>query len=87
MKLTNKVRRELELVILDLKRARDYLAKDTIAVCHKGGVATTTLHMTRKMDGAIFYEVNKELGSNLTGLCEGLRKLDRMLIEEMEVVQ
>ncbi len=84
MKMTGKVRNELELVLLDLKRARDYLAKESIAVCHKGGTATTTLHMTRKLDGAIFYEVNKEIGSNLTGLAEGIRKLDLLLAPVLE---
>lgn len=75
-------RRELELIMLDLRRAADYLAKQDVAVCRVGGQVTTTLHMTRKMDGKIFYEVNKEVGSNLCGLQEGMRKLERMLNPE-----
>lgn len=82
MKIQAKVRRELELILLDLKRARDYLAQDFVAVCRKGGCATTTLHMQRKTDGAIFYEVDKEIGSNLTGLAEGIRKIERLLALE-----
>lgn len=78
-KMQVRTRRELELVMLDLKRALDYLRKDTVAVCHKGGVATTTLHMTRKLDGAVFYEMNKEIGSNITGLEMGIAKLGRLL--------
>ena len=75
-------RRELELIMLDLKRAHDYIQSQRVAVCIIGGVATTTLHMTRPMDGAVFYEVNKQTGSQLTGLAEGMRKLERMLEPE-----
>lgn len=84
MKLQARTRKELELVLLDLKRALDYVRKPETAVCHKGGVATTALHMTRRMDGAVFYEVNKEIGSNLTGLAEGIRKLENLLHPESE---
>lgn len=83
MKIPTKVRRELELVRLDLQRARDYLEQEQVALCRKGGVATTTLHMTRPNDGAVFYEVNKFYGSQLTGLEEGMRKL-RNLLEPQE---
>jgi hypothetical protein len=86
VKLTNKMRRELELIQIDLLRAFEYVRKDSTAICRKGGVATTTLHMTRQMDGAVFYEVNKEIGSNLIGLEEGLRKLARLLAPEVEEV-
>lgn len=84
MKIQTKVRRELELVLLDLKRANDYLTKADVAICRKGGVATTTLHMERKLDGAVFYEVNKEIGSNITGVEEGIRKLERLLAPALE---
>jgi hypothetical protein len=77
-------RRELELVVLDLKRALQYINRPETCVCRVGGPATTTLHMTRPMDGKVFYEVNKEIGSNLTGLAEGLRKLERMLAPDSE---
>lgn len=79
MKIQAKVRRELQLIELDLKRAMDYLAREDTALCKVGGVATTTLHMTRKLDGKIFYEVNKEIGSQLCGLAEGMRKLKRLI--------
>lgn len=84
MKIPAGVRRELELVLLDLKRAHDYMSKPETAVCHKGGRPTTTLHMERKLDGAVFYEINKEIGSNLTGLEMGIRKLERLLAPEVQ---
>lgn len=78
-KMLKRTRRDLELVLLDLKRAKDFIAKADIAVCRVGGVATTTLHMQRQLDGKVFYEVNKSIGSNLCGLDEGIRKLEHLL--------
>ena len=86
MKMTNKVRGEIELAILDLKRGLDYLAGERVSICRTGGAATTTLHMTRPMDGKIFYEVNKDIGSNITGLRESLRKLEHMIEPELETM-
>lgn len=77
-------RRELELILLDLQRAFDFIRSDRIAICRTGLNPTTTLHMTRPMDGKVFYEINKEIGSQLCGLEEGMRKLRRMLAPEME---
>jgi hypothetical protein len=85
-KLTRAQRRELELIRLDLKRAQDYISRPDVAVCRVGGVATTTLHMTRQMDGKIFYEVNKEIGSNLCGMGSALQKLERLLERALEPV-
>jgi hypothetical protein len=73
-------RRELELVLLDLQRAMDFIKDERTAVCRVGfGMATTTLHMTRPSDSKIFYEINKHYGSQLCGLEEGMHKLRRML--------
>ena len=84
MKIPRKISRELELVLLDLKRARDFLSQSNIAICRTGGALTTTLHMQRKLDGAIFYEINKDIGSNLTGLAEGIRKIENLLAPIVE---
>jgi hypothetical protein len=78
-KLTKRQRGELERIRYDLKRALDYINAPNTAVCRIGGPATTTLHMTRQLDGRVFMEVNKEIGSHLCGLGEGLRKVDAML--------
>jgi hypothetical protein len=84
-KLTKRQRRELELIRLDLVRAKDFIMNDRVAVCRVGGPATTTLHMERKLDGKVFYEINRDYGSNLCGLEEGIRKLDRMLKPDVEM--
>lgn len=80
MKLTRRHRRELEQVESDLQRALDYVRRPDIAVAHKRGPATTTLHYTRP-DGATLYELAKDIGSNLTGLESGLVRVRRMLQE------
>lgn len=73
-KLTKKQAAELESILRRLGEAEKYLMSDDVAVCRKGGVATTTLHYTRQ-DGSVLYEVNKEAGSQLVQLREGMRQL------------
>ena len=73
-KLTKKQTATLEAILYRLGEAEKYLMASDVAVCRKGGVATTTLHYTRQ-DGNVLYEVNKEVGSQLCQLREGMREL------------
>ena len=73
-KLTKKQTAELESILRRLNQASAYLMADDVAVCRKGGVASTTLHYTRQ-DGSVLYEVNKQTGSQLCQLQEGMRQL------------
>jgi len=79
-RLTKKQRNELGAVLESLRRADQYLRGPNVAVCRKGGAATTTLHYTRA-DGSVMFEVDKEIGSDLTGLGMGLDKLSLFLSE------
>ena len=73
-KLTRKQIASLESILRNFTQAQAYLMADDIAVCRKGGAATTTLHYTRQ-DGSVLYEVNKNCGSQLCQLQEGMRQL------------
>lgn len=85
-KLTHKQTAKLETVLYHLKRAQKYLGQAKIAIAQRDTMATTTLHYTRA-DGSVLYEVNKEYGSDLTGLADGIRMLEMFVtgpIEEKE---
>jgi len=78
VKLTQKQERELFTILEHLRRAQRYIDQPDIAVCRKGGMATTLLHYTRP-GGPPLYEVDKGIGSDLTGLPEGIRRLREFL--------
>jgi hypothetical protein len=88
--LTRKQRESLETVLYHAKRAERYLKQPSIAIAKKGGMATTTLHCVNQQ-GTVLYELDKEIGSDLCGLYDAVRSLDRFLnpptveIEEAEV--
>jgi hypothetical protein len=71
-RLTKLQTRQIERAIGDLKRAHAYIMKPTIAIAHRGGYASTSLHYTRS-DGSTLYEVTKEIGSDLVGLESGIK--------------
>ena len=50
----------------------------TVAIARKGGTATTTLHCVNQQ-GTVLYEIDKEIGSDITGLYETVRSLERFL--------
>lgn len=83
-KLTKRQRHAIDRALYHLNRARRYLADPTVAVCHRGNVATTTLHYSRP-DGLTMYEVNKEYGSDLTGLEDCRKELEAVYFEGLEL--
>ena len=81
-RLTRAQRREVETAIGELRRGMGFIANPRIAVGHLGRApATTTLHFTRA-DGATFYAINKEIGSDLCGFDFAIRALRRLLAEQ-----
>jgi len=78
MKLRVKDRARLQTILDNLERGRAYLMRQDVAVCKKGGSPTTTLHAVSKQ-GEVYYEVNKEVGSELTLLHTGIGQLRQAL--------
>jgi hypothetical protein len=78
-RLTNRDRQVLRTILADAERAQRYLDRPDLAVAYKGGAATTTLHYTRAIDGAVLYELDKAHGSDLIGLPLAIRALAEFL--------
>jgi hypothetical protein len=78
MKHTKKHIQELESIRANLVRGIEYLKEPRIIICTQVG-GGTTLAYHRQSDGTTIEPVNKEYGSNITGLYEALRKLDIIL--------
>ena len=78
MKLTQKQAAHLRLILNDLERAHAYINKPTTILAVVKGMATTTLDFTLP-GGRAAFEVDKEIGSNLTGLAMGISKLTHFL--------
>lgn len=81
MAMTKKDRARIDRAIGHLTRAINFINDPRTAVAFKGGMATTTLHYTRA-DGAVLYEVSKEIGSDLTGLEMGRKELLDLLFTD-----
>lgn len=85
MKLTRKQRQTLETALHHAKRAEKYVFKPDIAVCHRRTTATTTMDYAR-LDGKALFEVEREYGSDLCGLRDAVKILERFLSpDEVEV--
>lgn len=82
-KLTRRQTQNLERILYHLQRADNYLSQPTLVVTKRCQAATTTLHFTRS-DGQVLYEVNKEYGSDLTGLKQGIHDLEKFLFPVIE---
>lgn len=78
-KLTRRQRSGLEAVAADLARAIGYVRDQRMALCTVRGAATTTLDFTRQADDKVIYEVDKEIGSNMTGLSMASARLSAFL--------
>lgn len=78
LSLTRVQRIHVESALRNVSRALTYLQRADIAVCRKGGPATTTLHYTRA-DGSTLYEVDKSIGSDLCGIESALEDLRRLI--------
>ena len=82
-KLTRQQTRELLGVVSSLDRALRYVVRDRTAICYRDTMATTTLHYSRADGSAHLVEVEKEIGSDMTGLRTGLDSLKKFLDANM----
>lgn len=80
VKLRKKDRVVLQRVLTDLERGQAYLRQPSILIGYTGGVATTTLHFVNAR-GEVFYALDKEIGSELALLHNGIRVLREVLAE------
>ena len=84
-KLTKKQFHRLNEIRATLLRAERYLYDPAVAICRKGGMATTTLHYTRA-DGSTMYEVEKAIGSDLCALPQAITDLTAILNGQMKEI-
>jgi hypothetical protein len=77
-KLTKKQLSRIEYALRNLERANNYLMQENIVIAHKDNIASTTLHYSRN-DGKCLYEVEKNYGSDLTGLFNGISELKAII--------
>jgi hypothetical protein len=85
--LTRKQRIALETILYHAKRAERYINQPSVAIARKGGIASTTLHCVNQQ-GTVLYEIDKGIGSDITGLYDAVRSLEHFLnppIIEVEV--
>lgn len=66
-KLTRRQTGDLEYVLRNLECAQSFLNQHDVSVARKSKLAITTLHYTRA-DGNTLYEIDKQIGSDLTGI-------------------
>ena len=76
MKLTNKQIEQLEQIAYHLNRAQKFLNQQDVIVGKKRSL-TSKDGYTNKGDDLAIYPIDKEIGSNLTGLSMGI---DRLLL-------
>jgi hypothetical protein len=76
--LTRKQRAALERILYHAKRAERYIKQPSTAIAKKGGTASTTLHCVNQQ-GTVLYEIDKEIGSDITGLYDAIRSLENFL--------
>ena len=76
-KLTRVQTTAIERALYHVKRAERYIMSDSVAVAHRSR-GTTTLDYTRA-DGKALYEVEKAYGSDLCGLFDAIKGLERLL--------
>ena len=78
-KLTRYQRSELESILYHAKRAQEYIQKPKIVIACEENYASTTLHFVRKAV-MILYPLDKNIGSDITGLYDAVRLLERLLM-------
>ena len=77
-KLTRKQTAAVEYALRNLERAKAYIMSKDVAVARRGNFASTTLHYSRA-DGSTLYEIDREIGSDLCGLDNGINTLKMLL--------
>lgn len=78
-RLTRVQRSAIERALVHARRAHKYIFQDNVAVCRRGHPGGGTTLDYRRNDGAVLSEVEKHYGSDLTGLDDSIRELQRFL--------
>jgi hypothetical protein len=81
MKMSKKDRRRLERILEQLKTGQSFLLSSETLVCRIKKEKTTTIDFENKQ-GKVCYEINKEIGSKLTLLHNGVHELQKLLEEK-----
>lgn len=66
-------------ILRHIKRAKDYIAKESTIVCRRSSGTTTLDYHNAKTDDYI-YPVNKDHGSDLCGIDFALEQLERFIV-------
>ena len=77
MRLTLQARNELHTLLDRLTQAQEMIRNPRTVVCVRSH-GTTTLDYKRP-DGTSVYEIDKDIGSDLTGLYDGIELIHRFL--------
>jgi hypothetical protein len=81
MKVSRAMKLRIEYALRNAMRAHRYLQRTDVAICKRDTAATTTSHYSRQPDGACLIEVNRHIGSDLTGLQSCIASLEEIIRE------
>lgn len=73
--LTKAQQQHLQIIVDSLIRGNSLLQAADIAVCRVKAAATTTLDYKNAVDTHALSAINKEIGSDLTGIPDGIHQL------------
>lgn len=77
--LTNKQYREINVTLYHLTRAFNYLFSDDVVICRISKYHSNSEQFTRAKDNICLTVVTKEYGSDLTGLHEGIERIQNFI--------
>ena len=77
-KLTKIQQADLAYILRNLERGVSYINQPDLVITRRAKMATTTLHCVDQQ-GNILYPVNKEYGSDITGIYNALDRLTRTI--------
>lgn len=78
LKLRQKDRQSLLRILRNLERGQTFLMHEMTLVCRRKRCKTTSLDLTNDT-GDICYEINREIGSELTLLHTGISELRQLI--------
>lgn len=79
--MTKKQIQQLENIMIQLMRGQTYLMREDILVCGRKSYKSTTLDFTNDQ-GEVCTSFNKEIGSELALLHNGIRNLHNLITYE-----
>jgi len=80
MKLSKNAARQLECIVDDIRRAREYIEQPDLAIVRPCRIAMMPDNtFTRKSDDTVFGSFDKQIGSDIAGLAMAESRLRRFL--------